>query len=114
MLSKENSSGLLKELSDDIFYAYANLVFVKNKLVGFLLLAATFFNINIALQGLIALAVATIFARFIGIKKDDPVNKLFSYNVLITGFAVGFLFKVTGLSVLLTRYLCGLASDRGS
>lgn len=92
----------MKSLSDDIFYAYANLVFVKNRFVGSLLLAATFFNINIALQGLIALAVALVFARFIGIKKDDPVNKLFSYNVLITGFAVGFLFKVTGLSVLLT------------
>jgi urea transporter len=92
----------MKSLSDDIFYAYANLVFVKNRFVGFLLLAATFFNINIALQGLVALAVSIAFARFIGIKKDDPVNKLFSYNVLITGFAVGFLFKVTGLSVLLT------------
>ncbi len=102
MLSEENSSGIVKELSDDMFYAYANLVFVKNRFVGFLLFAATFFNVNIALQGLIALAVAIIFARFIGVKKDDPVNKLFSYNVLITGFAIGFLFKVTGLSVLLT------------
>lgn len=92
----------MKAVTDDIFYSYANLVFVKNKIVGFLLFSATFFNINIAFQGLIALAVSIAFARFIGIKKDDPVNKLFSYNVLITGFAVGFLFKVTGLSVLLT------------
>ncbi|MBU4485310.1 MAG: urea transporter, partial [Candidatus Delongbacteria bacterium] len=29
-------------------------------------------------------------------------NKLFSYNALITGFAIGFLFKVTFLSVLMT------------
>jgi urea transporter len=92
----------IKGFFDDAVSAYSNLFFAQSRLVGLILLSATLFNFNIAVQGFISLTVSILFARFIGIKKDEPVNKLFAYNALITGFAIGFLFKVTALSFLLT------------
>jgi urea transporter len=89
-------------LFEDLTGSFSNLIFIRSKIVGLLLFACTLFNLNIASQGIISLVVAVLFARFIGIKKDDPINKLYSYNALLTGFAIGFIFKVTYLSVILT------------
>jgi urea transporter len=91
-------NGFFKEF----FYAYSNLFFIRNQALGLILFGATLFNKNIALSGILGLVSALLFSRFIGIKKDDPVNKLLTYNALLTGFAVGFIFKITYLSVLLT------------
>ncbi|HQO08661.1 MAG TPA: urea transporter [Clostridiales bacterium] len=92
--------------SEEVTYAYSNLFFIRNRFVGLLLFAATLFNKNIAVLGLFSLLTALIFTRFIGIKNDDPVNRLISYNSLLTGFAAGFLFKITALSVL---FACGMS-----
>ncbi|NOR44508.1 MAG: peptidoglycan DD-metalloendopeptidase family protein [Candidatus Delongbacteria bacterium] len=92
----------IKDTFADLTSSFSNLIFIKSKLVGLLLFACTLFNFNIAAQGIISLIVSILFARFIGIKKDDPINKLYSYNALLTGFAIGFLFKVTYLSIILT------------
>ncbi|MBN2788783.1 MAG: urea transporter [Candidatus Delongbacteria bacterium] len=89
-------------LFEDLTGSFSNLIFIKSKIVGLLLFVCTLFNLNIASQGIISLVVAVLFARFIGIKKDDPINKLYSYNALLTGFAIGFLFKVTYLSIIMT------------
>jgi len=100
------SSGRVKEYfkdtTEELFFAYSNLFFIQNRTVGVLLFLSTLFNRNIAVLGLLSLIIALLFARFIGIKRNDPVNKLFTYNALLTGFAVGFIFKITTLSILLT------------
>jgi len=86
-----------KDTTEELFFAYSNLFFIQNRIVGLLLFLSTLFNRNIAVLGLLSLVIALLFARFIGIKKEDPVNKLFTYNALLTGFAVGFIFKITTL-----------------
>ncbi len=90
------------EFIRDVLFAYSSLFFIRNQALGVILFCATLFNRNIAVSGLLGLLTALLFSRFIGIKKDDPVNKLLTYNALLTGFAVGFIFKITYLSVLLT------------
>lgn len=86
---------------DQLLFSYSSLIFMKSRLVGFVLLSVTFFNINIALSGLTALLFAMLFARFIHIRKDDLVNSFFGYNCLLIGLSAGFLFKFSPLSVLL-------------
>ncbi len=99
---EENKTSAWKDFIKELLHAYSNLFFIRNQVLGLILLCATMFNRNIAVSGILGLVTALLFSRFIGIKKDDPVNKLLTYNALLTGFAVGFIFKITYLSVLLT------------
>ena len=62
----------IKDTFTDLTSSFSNLIFIKSKFVGLLLFACTLFNFNIAAQGIISLVVSILFARFIGIKKDDP------------------------------------------
>ena len=87
---------------DNLLYSYSTLLFMHNRIVGAILLITTFFNKNIALLGLISWLTTFIFARFIGIKKDDVVHTIYTYNSLLVGFSIGFLFKISFLSIFLT------------
>ena len=87
---------------NNLLYSYSTLLFMKNRFIGLILFGVTFFNLNIALAGLISWAVSQLFSKFIGVGKDEPVNAIYTYNSLLTGFAVGFLFQLSLLSVLLT------------
>ena len=75
---------------------------MHNRIVGLILLITTCFNKNIAVLGLIAWLTTFVFARFIGIKKDDVVHTIYTYNSLLVGFSIGFLFKISFLSIFLT------------
>ncbi|HXK50649.1 MAG TPA: urea transporter [Clostridiales bacterium] len=99
---EEKKPSQTTEFIRELLHAYSNLFFIRNQALGLILFFATLFNRNIAVSGILGLITALLFSRFIGIKKDDPVNKLLTYNALLTGFAVGFIFKITYLSVLLT------------
>ncbi|MDD3045242.1 MAG: urea transporter, partial [Candidatus Delongbacteria bacterium] len=99
---EEKRPSQTSEFIRELLHAYSNLFFIRNQALGLILFFSTLFNRNIALSGILGLVIALLFSRFIGIKKDDPVNKLLTYNALLTGFAVGFIFKITYLSVLLT------------
>ncbi len=94
---------------DQLLFSYSSLIFMKSRQVGFILLATTFFNINIALSGLTALIFAMLFARFIHIRKEDMVNAFYGYNCLLIGLSAGFLFRYSPLSVLLIGGLTVLA-----
>ena len=87
---------------DNLLFSYSTLLFMHNRIVGAILLITTFFNKNIAILGLISWITTFIFARFIGMKKDDVVHTIYTYNSLLVGFSIGFLFKITFLSVFLT------------
>ncbi|MCD4795940.1 MAG: urea transporter [Candidatus Cloacimonetes bacterium] len=87
--------------TDNLLYSFSTLLFMKSKIVGLILLCATLFNPNITILGIISWLTTFIFARFIGIKKDDVVHTIYTYNSLLVGFSIGFLFKISFLSILL-------------
>ncbi|MBN1968517.1 MAG: urea transporter [Candidatus Delongbacteria bacterium] len=86
----------------NLIYSYSSLLFIKSKIVGIILFLGTLMNINLAFAGVLSWAITYRFARFIGIKREDIIHSVFSYNSLLTGFAIGFMFKISLLSVLLT------------
>jgi urea transporter/murein DD-endopeptidase MepM/ murein hydrolase activator NlpD len=92
----------LLHFTDNLLHSYSTLLFMKSRIVGALLLLCTLFNINIAILGVIAWLTTFAFARFIGIKKEDVVHTVYTYNSLLVGFAIGYLFRITPLSIFLT------------
>jgi len=91
----------LSHYVNNLLYSFSTLLFLRSKTVGLILLIATFFNPNLTVLGIVSWFTAFIFARLLGIKKEDVVHTIYTYNSLLVGFSVGFLFRITPLSILL-------------
>lgn len=94
----------VKNYITNFLYAYSSLLFIRSRLVGVILCAVSFININIAVLGIIALFTAFVFAKFIHVHKDEIITAIYGYNSLLIGFAIGYLYKISLLSILMT---CG-------
>ncbi len=92
----------LKPYLDNLLFSYSTLLFMKSRLMGVILLATTFLNPTIAITGLIAWITTFVFSSFIGLRRDDEVAAVFTYNSLLVGFGIGAIFKITFLSLILT------------
>ena len=97
-----NNFKIIIPLVDSLLFSYSTLIFMHSRLVGIILLAATFLNINIAVLGMVSWITTIIFARLIGVSKTNILLTIYTYNSLIVGFAIGFLFKISFLAVLMT------------
>eukprot|EP01047_Picozoa_sp_COSAG01_P074388 COSAG01_NODE_12419_length_1743_cov_1.565085_1_plen_200_part_10 len=91
----------IKKNFSTILNSYAELFFIKNTLVGALIFLITLLNLNCAISGLIALLSALAFAYFIGFNKHFLKSGFYTYNPLLVGFSMGFIFKLSWLSLIL-------------
>jgi urea transporter len=82
--------------------SYSEIFFVKNKVMGLLILGVTFINPYCALAGLLSVLAAYIFALTIGMGKDFLSSGFYTYNPLLSGLAVGYLFKITPQTIVFT------------
>ncbi|ETR67862.1 MAG: UreA transporter, partial [Candidatus Magnetoglobus multicellularis str. Araruama] len=90
------------QLINNLLFSYSMLLFMRNKWVGLVLFLITLLNPNLAFSGVISWMTTLLFARAIGIRQQNLVHSIYTYNSLIVGFSIGFLFKISVLSVLLT------------
>ncbi len=90
----------LKYYLNAIIASYAEILFLQNAKYGIVLLLITFFNVNVAVSGLIAIIVVLAFAHFIRMEAAFLENGFYSYNPLLVGMSDGFLFQVSFVSVI--------------
>jgi len=90
------------QLINNLLYSYSMLLFMRDKWVGLVLFITTLLNPNLAISGIISWITTLIFAHYIGIRKQNLVHSIYTYNSLIVGFSIGFLFKISFLSILMT------------
>ncbi len=83
-----------------IINSYADVLFLKGLLPGGVLFLITFFNPNIALSGLICIISAYFFALFLGFKEEFLRSGFFTYNPLLVGLSIGYLFKLNWLTIV--------------
>jgi urea transporter len=90
-----------------VLNSYAVIFFFNNRLLGFLLLAVTFFNINAGLSGLLAVLVTVTIAAVMGYDETKLKQGLYSFNSLLTGIGMGtfFDFGIAWLVLLLLAVL---------
>ncbi|WP_456404479.1 urea transporter [Hydrogenimonas sp.] len=84
-----------------VVLSYAEVLFIENKRVGLLLLAVSFVSPNVALSGLAAVAFALLFAALIRMDPEYLESGFYIYNPLLVGMSIGFLFKLTLMSLFL-------------
>ncbi|RTZ60396.1 MAG: peptidase M23, partial [Gammaproteobacteria bacterium] len=81
--------------------AYSGIFFLPSVRVGIALLLLTAVDPNIGLSGLVGVLSAYLFARFLGFSKTFLSLDYYIYNPLLVGLGIGFLFKLSPLTVAL-------------
>jgi urea transporter/murein DD-endopeptidase MepM/ murein hydrolase activator NlpD len=93
---------------DSLFKAYSGIFFLPETKLGLAILLLTLWDINIGLSGLLAVASAQIFARFLDFSKEYLRLDYYIYNPLLVGLGIGFLFKLSFLTAVLIATLAVL------
>ena len=93
--------GNLKSLCN----SFSGIFFLNSPLVGAALLAATFINPNVSIAGIIAVLAAYLFARFLKGEKEFLASGFYTYNPLLVGLSIGYLFKINLVIILLVMSL---------
>ncbi len=97
--SKQTTSFQLPSYVASILNSYSEIFFIQGKLSGFLLLCISFLNYNAALAGLFSVAIAYLFAYFVGFKKQFLASGYYTYNPLLVGLSIGYIFQIGWLTL---------------
>ena len=79
--------------------SYSEVLFLKGWKLGLAILAITFLAPNVALAGMAAVLAAYGFARFIGMSGTFLESGFYTYNPLLVGLSLGYLFRLTPLTL---------------
>jgi len=91
----------MKEHLRAIFNSYSEIFFIKGYAVGILFLFVTLLNPNVAIGGIISVLSAYLFARFIHMETEYLKSGFYTYNPLLVGLSIGYLFKITPFTIIL-------------
>lgn len=84
-----------------VLNSYSDILFLRSRWFGAVLLAVTFASPNAALSGMIAGLAAYAFARLIGMGPSFLDSGFYTYNAVLTGLATGFLFRIEPISLVM-------------
>ncbi|MBU2558272.1 MAG: urea transporter [Bacteroidetes bacterium] len=104
--------------------SYTQVFFNKNKWLGFILIAVSFFDLNAGLSGLLAVLIANSAAFLIGLNRQHIVNGFYGFNPLLVGLGYGIAFQpglsffiillfITLLTLFASVLLAGILSKYG-
>lgn len=82
-----------------IFNSYSEIFFLRGVAPGVGLFLMTLLNPNVALAGLIAVLSAYLFATAIRMDREFLKSGFYTYNPLLVGLSIGYLFQVTPLTL---------------
>jgi len=91
----------IKNIFLSLTQSYADIFFIRSTTCGILILTVTFLNYNAGISGILAVLAAFITAYFLGYQKDFIKKGYYAYNSVLVGLAIGFLFKISFLSLLI-------------
>ncbi len=89
----------MKENLKAVFNSYSEVFFLKGFWIGVLMMALTLVNPNVALAGMIAVISVYLFVNFINMDKRILKSGFYTYNPLLVGLSIGYLFKITPLTI---------------
>ncbi|MBC7382494.1 MAG: urea transporter [Bacteroidia bacterium] len=100
----------LRSLKNSIVSSYSQVFFSDNHWFGFLILLATFVDPHIGFSGLISIIFSLILLKSSGYNPATIKCGYYTYNVLLTGLAMGayFQFSITYIIILLIATLLTL------
>jgi urea transporter len=95
----------MKNFFNSLLISFSYLTLIRNPVFGLIILAFIFTNPASGIFSLAAFISALLFGRFIGLSRENMVNGLFTYNSILTGLLIGYLFQLSFLSIVLTAII---------
>jgi urea transporter len=90
---------------ESFLVACSTIFFLKNSFAGLVFFSVTLLEPSVAVLGLCAYMVGEAVMDAFALPAGDPVRAIQRYNALLIGFAMGHLFSVSPLSILLVAGL---------
>ena len=84
-----------------ILNSYAEVFFLRDARLGSAFLLITLWNPGLFVSGILAVSSAYAIARFVGMAEDFLKSGFYTYNPLLVGLSIGYLFRLTPLTLLL-------------
>ncbi|KHD05959.1 peptidase M23 [Candidatus Thiomargarita nelsonii] len=81
------------------FNSYSEIFFLQSPVAGVLLFLVTLTNLNVGIAGIVSVLAAYLFARLIGMSDAFLSSGFFTYNALLVGLSIGYLFALGPLSL---------------
>ncbi|RMA92477.1 urea transporter [Hydrogenothermus marinus] len=85
-----------------ILNSYSEILFLQGFITGAIILLSTFINPSIGIAGLISVLSAYFIARFLNMGREFLESGFYTYNALLVGLSIGYLFKITPLTIFFT------------
>ncbi|MEE9258296.1 MAG: urea transporter, partial [Nitrospinaceae bacterium] len=79
----------------------SEIFFLNNPLAGVGILAVTLINPNVSIAGTIAVVSAYLCARVLKVQEQFLGSGFYTFNPLLVGFSVGYLFNLTFLTIFI-------------
>jgi urea transporter len=92
---------MIKQHLKTVLCSYSEIFFLKHWGIGLILLALTVVNPNVCVNGLVAMLAAYVFAIFLGLDKTFLTSGFYTYNPLLVGLSMGYLFRIAPLTFLI-------------
>jgi len=99
----------IKQFIKSILNSYSEIFFLENPVAGFLFLLITFINPYLGISGILAVLSAYLFAKFLSLEKEFLESGFYTYNALLVGLSIGYLFKF-GILTLFLVFISGILS----
>ena len=90
----------MKQHVNAVFHGYSEIFFLNSYGLGLMIFAITLINPNVALAGIISVTAAYLFARLVDMDQQFLKLGFYTYNPLLVGLSIGYLFKLTPLMLL--------------
>lgn len=81
--------------------SYSEIFFLSGWRAGLALLLVTLLNPPVGVAGLCSVISAYLFSRLIGMQEQFMQSGFFTYNALLVGLSIGYLFDISGLTLFL-------------
>ncbi len=79
--------------------SYSEVFFLRGWQLGTVVLGVTLLSPNVAGAGFVAVVAAHVFARFLQMDRTFLDSGFYTYNPLLVGLSIGYLFELTPLTV---------------
>ena len=101
---------ILKNINQTIFGSAGQIYFADNSIFSLLLLLASFINWQIGLSGIMSVLFAILLSRLLEINSSLLKNGTYTFNVLLTGLALGanFQFNAAFIATLMLGSIISL------
>ncbi len=82
-----------------VLHSYAEIFFLQSPVVGAILFLTTFLNPTLGVAGILSVLAAYAFAKFLKMDKTFLETGFYTYNALLVGLSIGFLFKISVITI---------------